>query len=163
MGRQTKPKLTDLAYIAGFLDGDGSVMFQIKKRKDTSRGQRFMFTICFYQDTRHEKPLFWIKKILGIGYLSRRSDGTTELRVNGYKQVQKILRSLYPYLRFKKEQIKYLFRALAILEKKKINRLTKREKLQLISVLVKARKQAYQSGKKTVEKLKADLKTIIAL
>ena len=40
-----------LAYIAGFLDGDGSLMLQIKKRKDGNRSKfRFMPTICFYQD-----------------------------------------------------------------------------------------------------------------
>jgi hypothetical protein len=61
---------SDLAYIAGFLDGDGSLMFQIKKRHDTKRGWRFMSTICFYQDTRHEKPFFWFRKKLGIGYIS---------------------------------------------------------------------------------------------
>ncbi len=37
---------TDLAYIAGFLDGDGSLMLQLKKRKDTKLGWRFMCTIC---------------------------------------------------------------------------------------------------------------------
>ena len=81
----------ELAYIAGFLDGDGSLMLQIKKRKDGNIGIRFMHTICFYQDTRHEKELYWIRKVLDIGYLSRRNDGMTELRINGFKQVKKIL------------------------------------------------------------------------
>ena len=54
MGSQSK---IALAYIAGFLDGDGSVMLQIKKRKDGRLKRRFMCTICFYQDSRHEKPL----------------------------------------------------------------------------------------------------------
>ena len=42
------------AYIAGFLDGDGSIMLQLKKRVDTIRGYRFMATICLYQDSRHD-------------------------------------------------------------------------------------------------------------
>ena len=66
---------TDSAYIAGFLDGDGSLMFQVKSRADTKRGVRFMATICLYQDTRHEKPLHWIRERLGIGYIFRRNDG----------------------------------------------------------------------------------------
>ena len=163
MGRQIKLKQIDFAYIAGFLDGDGSIMFQIKKRKDTLRGKRLMFTICFYQDTRHEKPLFWIKNRLGIGYISKRNDGITELRVNGHKQVQKILQSLYPYLRFKKEQVRYLFRAINILNKRKIDKLTKKEKKEIVDALIAARKQTYQSGKKNPKKLKADLKVIMAL
>ena len=84
MGSQSK---VNSAYIAGFLDGDGSLMLQIKRRKDDKISKRrFMATICFYQDSRHEKPLFWIRKMLGIGYISRRNDGISELRINGYKQ-----------------------------------------------------------------------------
>jgi len=49
---------TDLAYIAGFLDGDGSLMLQLKKRADMKRGIRFMTTIYLYQDTRHDKDLY---------------------------------------------------------------------------------------------------------
>ena len=35
MGRQSKIKTKELAYIAGFLNGDGSLILQLKKRKDT--------------------------------------------------------------------------------------------------------------------------------
>lgn len=163
MGRQINPKTTELAYIAGFLDGDGSIMCQLKRRKDSPRGKRIMFTVCFYQDTRHEQPLFWIQKILGIGYISRRNDGMTELRVNGYEQVEKILRKLYAYLRFKKDQVKYLFRILAILSKKNISKLSRREKRIIVDSLIAARKQAYQSGQKTVGKLEKDLGEIMDL
>lgn len=102
MGSQSE---TTLAYIAGFLDGDGSLMVQIKKRTDrVVKRTRFMLTICFYQDTRHEETLFWIQSILGIGYISRRNDGITELRINGYEQVRNILQKLFPYIRFKRKQ-----------------------------------------------------------
>jgi len=37
VGRQIKIQTTDWAYIAGFLDGDGSVIIQLKKEK-TRRG-----------------------------------------------------------------------------------------------------------------------------
>jgi hypothetical protein len=101
VGSQSKIKL---AYIAGFLDGDGSLMLQIKRRKDGRLKRRFMLTICFYQDSRHEKPLYWIRDVLGIGYISKRNDGMTELRINGYDRVHEILAMLLPYLRFKKKQ-----------------------------------------------------------
>ena len=163
MGRQTKPKNTDLAYIAGFLDGDGSIMIQLKKRKDTPKGKRLMFTICLYQDTRHEKPLFWMRDILKIGYISHRNDGMTELRINGYKQVRNILSLLHPYLKFKKNQVTHIFRALQIVERKNVRQLTTREKKQIVNALVAARKETYQSGQKKTEKLKADLEDIMKL
>jgi hypothetical protein len=111
---------TQLAYIAGFLDGDGSLMMQIKKRSDNKKC-RFMLTICLYQDTRHEKTLLWIRKKFGIGYISRRNDNITELRINGYKQVEKILKLLKPYIKFKKIQADSILKSAKILQKKKIS------------------------------------------
>lgn len=111
---------TQLAYIAGFLDGDGSLMMQIKKRNDNEK-IRFMLTICMYQDARHEKTLFWIKKKLGIGYISRRNDNITELRINGYKQVETILKKLKPFIRFKRIQAESIIKSAKILQKKKIS------------------------------------------
>src|SRR3989344_7632399 len=105
----------DLAYIAGFLDGDGSLMLQIKKRKDGRAKMRFMSTICFYQDSRHREPLSWIRESFGIGYLSDRNDGITELRINGFKQVRDILKNLLPFIKFKKNQAEALYKASDIL------------------------------------------------
>ena len=110
--------LEDLAYIAGFLDGDGSLMLQVKKRADIKKGWRLMATICFYQDSRHDKPLDWIRKQLEIGYISKRNDGITELRINGYDQVMNVLRKLLPYIKFKKRQAKLVIECLEFLRKK---------------------------------------------
>lgn len=162
MGRQIKILNTDLSYIAGFLDGDGSVMIQIKRRKDSSRGWRLMFTICFYQDTRHEKPLFWIQKKLGIGYISRRNDNMTELRINGHKQVKDILEKLYPYVRFKKKQIEYTIQMFQILDsEEKISEIKRKDKKRLANAILRSRQQSYQSGLKNMEKLKSDLNKIL--
>ena len=161
MGRQIKFNNPDLAYIAGFLDGDGSLMVQLKKRKDTQRGLRLMFTICFYQDTRHEKPLFWIRKKLGIGYISRRNDGITELRINGYKQTKEILERIYPYIKFKKKQARYLLKILRMLDGKELFRLSKQERQKIAKAILKVREETYQSGLKTRKKLKSDLRKII--
>ena len=37
VGSRQKPKIQDLAYIAGFLDGDGSIMIQVKRRADAPK------------------------------------------------------------------------------------------------------------------------------
>lgn len=106
------------AYIAGFLYGDGSIMLQLKPRKVVSFGFRVKTVICFYQDTRHEKGLIWIRKKLGIGYLSRRKDHITELRIEGYKAVGSTLKELTPYIIFKRKQVEIMLRAISIMQKK---------------------------------------------
>ena len=149
MGSRSK---IELAYIAGFLDGDGSLMLQIKKRSDSKRAIRFMATICFYQDTRHEKTLYWIQKVLGIGYISRRNDGMTELRINGFKQVRDILRKLKPFIRFKKLQTQALLESCEILSATKFKMLTKQKLLKLVRYILVIHKENYVTKKKKTRK-----------
>jgi hypothetical protein len=149
---------TDRAYIAGFLDGDGSLMLQIKKRKDGKVKIRFMATICFYQDTRHEKTLHWIKKTLNIGYVSRRNDGMSELRINGYIQVRDILKKLLPYIRFKAIQAKSLLEATEILSSTKFRMLAKTQLRSLVRLMLRMQNENYVTKKKkTKEELLAVL------
>jgi hypothetical protein len=157
VGSQSK---INLSYIAGFLDGDGSLMLQIKKRKDGKLKRRFMCTICFYQDRRHEKPLHWIRKILGIGYISRRKDGITELRINGFEQTRNIIKSLSPFLKFKKDQAKALYKAADLLSKKQSNRLSRSELLRLVKHIITIQGSNYVARRK---KTKDELLKILDL
>ena len=157
MGSRSK---IHLAYIAGFLDGDGSLMLQIKKRKDGKLKWRFMCTICFYQDSRHEKSLHWIKDILDIGYISHRNDGMTELRVNGFKQVKEILHDLIPFIKFKKEQAKALFQASEMLSNKKNSLLDRKYLLKLVKYILIIQNNNYVTKRK---KTKQDLLNILGL
>lgn len=149
MGSRSKiVKKLDLAYIAGFLDGDGSLMLQLKRRSDSKRGIRFMATICFYQDSRHEKDLNWIKNTLGVGYLSKRKDGMSELRINSYKQVDSILESLMPFIRFKKFQARALKDACEILSNTEFKKLDKRKIVYLINRILIIQGNNYTTRKK---------------
>jgi hypothetical protein len=139
---------SDIAYIAGFLDGDGSIMLQIKKRKDTQRGFRFMATLCLYQDTRHEKTLHWIRSKLRIGYVSQRNDGMSELRINGFASVRNILTFLLPYVRFKKVQAKTMLRACDILVSKKFSLLTDTQIRKLVDLVLELQNENYATHKK---------------
>ena len=154
VGRLIKAKDIDLAYIAGFLDGDGSIMVQVKKTKFHPRGWRLMFTICFYQDSKHAQPLTWIRQRLGIGYISPRNDGITELRINGYAQTEKILSNLFPYLKFKKKQTKIILNILKILHNRKIGQLTKHERLRIADLIYRSRELTYKSGWKNLDSTK---------
>ena len=157
MGSRSK---IELAYVSGFLDGDGSLMLQIKKRKDSKIGIRFMPTICFYQDSRHDKTLSWIRGLFAIGYLSKRNDGMTELRINGFKQVKEIIESLLPFLRFKKVQAKALCEACAILSKISFKKLNKRQLEKLVDLILVIQNENYATKKK---KNKKELMKILGL
>ncbi len=142
MGSQSN---TELAYIAGFLDGDGSLMLQLKKRSDGKNKLRFMCTICLYQDTRHEETLIWMQKLLKIGYISRRNDGISELRINGFTQVQNILLKLEPFIRFKKDQAKALIKATRLLSRKTISKLTNSNLRSLVDLIITIQSNNYSA------------------
>ena len=108
---------TTAAYIAGFFDGDGSVRLQLQPRANVKLGFRVRAIISFAQKTGHADELFWIRDQLKIGYIYTRNDEMTELKVEGFNQVEKILKQLAPYVRFKRQQVRLVLDALEILKK----------------------------------------------
>ncbi|MDO8650211.1 MAG: LAGLIDADG family homing endonuclease, partial [Candidatus Berkelbacteria bacterium] len=60
------------SYIAGFLDGDGCIMFQIVPRRDYRLGYEIRASIVFYQKTLYKKHLQWLRQVFEIGYLRDR-------------------------------------------------------------------------------------------
>lgn len=135
-------------------------MLQLKKRSDSLRALRFMATICFYQDTRHEKDLYWIKEVLGIGYVSRRKDGMTELRINGFRQIKDILKNLSPYIRFKKLQAAALLRACEILSSFRFKSLIRKQLEELVDLVLVVQNENYATKTK---KTKSELHKILGL
>ena len=120
-------KQTSLAYIAGFLDGDGCIMLQLVSRKDYILGYQIRASIVFYQKQKYRSFLEEIKEKLKYGYIRERNDGIVEYTIVGFEPVKKILTLLYPYLKLKKQQAKL---ALEVIEKiPKEVRLPKRTKL----------------------------------
>ena len=90
------------AYIAGFLDGDGSIMAQLVSRKDYRLGYQIRVSVVFYQKSTHQEILLWLKEQLGYGYVRRRNDGMSEYTIVGLREVEHVLTLLYPFLRLKK-------------------------------------------------------------
>ena len=100
-------KLTEAqkAYVAGFLDGDGCVMFQFVRRKDYVYGYQVRASVVFYQKENHLEQLEWLKRKLSYGYIRQRKDGMAEYTVVGIQPVMEVLTMLEPYLRLKKPHV----------------------------------------------------------
>lgn len=148
MGSRQKATKEDYAYIAGFLDGDGSIMVQVKNRRGTPRGWRLMCTLCFYQDSRHKEPLTWIQNTLGIGYIAHRNDKITELRINGYREIEAILELLKPYVKFKAHQTDITLRILKKLNGKRFVDLSRKDRLIIAENIIRLRGENYKAHRR---------------
>ena len=110
-----------LAYIAGFLDGDGSIFFQIIPRKDYKQKFQIRTSISFYQKSDNAEILEWLKELFESGYIRHRNTGISDYTIVESKEVKKILELLKPYVRLKKKQVNLGLEIINRLEIKKSN------------------------------------------
>ena len=100
------------AYIAGFLDGDGSIHVRLKPNST----YRFCFQISpamvFYQSEKEYKYLQWLYKKIGRGYLRKRNDGVAELTIGDVGSLEEVIRNIFPYLKLKKKQATLMLKIL---------------------------------------------------
>jgi hypothetical protein len=111
------PKLNEnsLHYLAGFLDGDGTITVQIKRR---AKNLRFalLVSIVFHQKEDRGKWFFpAMKKNLNeYGKIYDKGNGKMEYVLSKPNEVKDILTLLFPCLHLKKRQAKL---ALYVLDK----------------------------------------------
>lgn len=92
------------AYIAGFLDADGSIFCQLVPRKGYKYGYQVRASIVFFQKSSQKRILHWLIHKLRVGYLRDRPDGLSEYIIVGFKSVPHVLDLIEPYLLLKRKQ-----------------------------------------------------------
>ena len=110
------------AYIAGFLDGDGSVVAVITKqdiRRYPNRPLRIQLKVNFTQHERHKSVLVAIQRHFnGIGYLRRIfSHHLSELVITKRADVKMVLERLLPHLFLKQTQARIALTIIAVCDK----------------------------------------------
>jgi hypothetical protein len=103
----------ELAYIAGFLDGDGCIMLQLVYRHDYVYGYQIRASIVFYQKAINASFLEWLRERLKYGYTRIRKDDMCEYTIVGVEPVREILKLLFPYLVLKRKQAELALEVLA--------------------------------------------------
>ncbi len=104
------------SYIAGFLDGDGSVYVKLTRNDDYRYGYQVCPYVVFYQSKKNRFGLEKIKKIVRVGYIRDRKDGISEYIIGDVNSIENLMKWVRPYVIFKKSHIKLM---LDILRKKK--------------------------------------------
>jgi hypothetical protein len=101
------------SYVAGFLDGDGSIHFQLVRQKEYRFGFYIRASISFSQSTSARQGLEEIQTLVGGGgYMRDRGTGMSDLVITSRPILLQLLREVEPYVIFKREHVR---RALTIL------------------------------------------------
>ncbi len=115
------------AYLAGFIDGDGSIYVRIKPNPTYRYGFQIAPYIVLFQSNQDRKNFEKICSIIGLGILRERKDGILEYSINRADDLKLFLKSIKPFLILKKEQAELMLKILA--KKEKIKNLNDFKKL----------------------------------
>ena len=96
----------DASYVAGFLDGDGSVHFQLVRQKEYRFGYYIRATTSFSQSTSARSGLEAIRALVGGGYLRDRGTGMSDLVITSRPLLLELLASVEPYVIFKRRHVR---------------------------------------------------------
>ena len=102
------------SYIAGFLDGDGSIYVRLKPNSTYRYGFQVSPSIVFFQSSKEVQYLHWMRKILKRGYVRQRNDGVAEYIIGDRESLLWLIDELTPYLRLKKSQAKLMKKILVM-------------------------------------------------
>ncbi len=107
----------EAAYVAGFLDGDGSIHFQLVRQKEYRFGYYIRSSVSFSQSTTARAGLEAIQVLVGGGYLRDRKTGMSDLVVTSRPRILQLLREMQPFVIFKREHVRRALELLPELER----------------------------------------------
>jgi hypothetical protein len=96
---------TKRAYLAGFLDGDGSIYVQLKPNKTYKFGFQVAPYIVLFQSQKDQNNFEQLCSMINLGYMRVRKDGILEYIIGRQENIIKFLKLVEPYVVMKKLQI----------------------------------------------------------
>ena len=104
------------AYLAGFLDGDGSIYVRLKPNTDYRYGFQVAPAIILFQSARDRNKFEELCSLIDLGYIRERKDGILEYTINRIDNIFAFLQLVGPYVILKRRQVALMRK---ILERKK--------------------------------------------
>ena len=93
------------SYVAGFLDGDGSIHFQLVRQKEYRHGFYIRASASFSQATISRPFLESLQTTIGGGYVRDRGTGMSDLVITSRPLLIDLLPQLQPYVVLKRKHV----------------------------------------------------------
>lgn len=132
------------AYIAGFLDGDGSIYVRLKPNESYRFGFQIAPYVVFFQSQKEKKNFTKVCSLIDLGYMRIRKDGILEYTINKANAIRKLLKMVIPFLVLKKKQAELMLKILD--RKESIN--SKSDFVMIVAMIDKFRRLNYSKKRK---------------
>ena len=100
------------AYLAGFLDGDGSIYVRLKPNSSYRYGFQVAPAIILFQSAKDKAQFEVLCSLINLGYIRERKDGILEYTINRMDNIQEFLRLVGSFVILKKKQVALMKRIL---------------------------------------------------
>ena len=108
------------AYLAGFLDGDGSIYVRLKPNTDYRYGFQVAPAIILFQSAKDRIQFEELCSLIDLGYIRERKDGILEYTVNRIDNILTFLKLVEPFVILKRKQVALMKHILEL--KKKVEK-----------------------------------------
>ena len=99
-----KLSLGKKSYLAGFLDGDGSIYVRLKPNSTYKFGYQMIAYVAFFQSVKHRKDFEKVCKLIPFGSMRIRKDGILEYTISKQEEIKEFLLQVKDFLVMKKPQ-----------------------------------------------------------
>ena len=96
---------TKRAYLAGFLDGDGSIYVRAKPNSDYRYGFQIAPAVILFQSARDRSKFEEVCSLINLGYIRTRKDGILEYTINKIDNILEFLSIVEPFVILKRKQV----------------------------------------------------------
>ena len=136
------------AYLAGFLDGDGSIYVRLKPNTDYRYGFQVAPAVILFQSAQDRVQFEELCSLINLGYIRERNDGILEYTINKMDNIREFLSLVEPFVILKRKQI-VLMKKILELKKKVENQKDFKALMKLIDTF----RELNYSKKRKVRKL----------
>ncbi len=136
------------AYLAGFLDGDGSIYVRLKPNTTYKYGFQVAPAIILFQSAKDRSKFEELCALINLGYIRERNDGILEYTINRIDHILEFLRIVEPFVILKRKQVALMKE---ILEQKR--KIEQRSDFEALAKLIDVFRELNYSKKRKVRTL----------